>query len=83
MLFAFMACTLPRYVHVVINYSEHAPTMDGLYGLAMSVMEIICCSLFYTSTLIHLIVSPHPRSLLRQFCRRPQQQNYIIENLNR
>uniref|UniRef100_A0A0P6EXH5 Uncharacterized protein n=1 Tax=Daphnia magna TaxID=35525 RepID=A0A0P6EXH5_9CRUS len=80
MLLAFMACTLPRYVHIVVNYSEHAPTMDGHYGLALSIMEILCCSLFYCSTLIHLVVSPHPRALLRHFCRHRQRQNYVTEN---
>ncbi|KAI9557028.1 hypothetical protein GHT06_016824 [Daphnia sinensis] len=80
MLLAFMACTLPRYVHIVVNYSEHAPTMDGQYGLALSVMEILCCSLFYCSTLIHVIVSPHPRALLRQFCSHRRRQTYVTEH---
>jgi hypothetical protein len=78
MLLAFMTCTLPRYVYILVNYSEENPTTDGLHGLVMSIIEIICCSLFYCSTLIHLILSPHPRSLLRHLCR--QQQDYAIEN---
>ncbi|XP_057374116.1 bombesin receptor subtype-3-like [Daphnia carinata] len=80
MLLAFMACTLPRYVHIVVNYSDHAPTMDGHYGLALSIMEILCCGLFYCSTLIHLVVSPHPRALLRQLCRHRPRQVYVTKN---
>lgn len=71
MLLAFMACTLPRYIYMVVNYSEMHLTVNDDYELVMSAIEIVCCCLFYISTLIHLVVSPNPRSLL---CRQPSWQ---------
>lgn len=73
MLLAFMGCTLPRYVYIVVNYSELLSSTDTKYELVMTAAEIFCCCLFYASTLIHLTLSPHPRwlfSRLSPLCRR-------------
>lgn len=80
MLLVFMGCTLPRYVYIVLNYSELPPTENRDYELAFSAVEILCYCLFYSSTLIHLLVSPHSRFVLRQLFHCRRQADYSIGN---
>lgn len=73
MLFIFMICTLPRYIYIITDSLELPLTTYGNSEWVKAAIQVLCHCLFFLTSIIHMVVSPHPRSLLRQLVHHRQE----------